>query len=441
MNQRSAGPQPLAPDPCLLIPALSDRSSLVRVCALELVGTSRDSTVLNRVVQLLADPVQVVRLAAITALRHSDSLLPLVGLLSDSEPEIAAAAVPALGSGSDAPTSRALALRLRDAAVPALVRARCAEALELRHDPTTLSALKAELGNPNDTIRQAVIQALSAFGESLAVPLLLPSLSGQRSATRIAAAQALGRLKTRRATARLVGLLNDTSRAVASAAMDALGQIQDSSAARPLVRSIRKEMYSTKSGRSTLTRAALNALVRIGPPAVPATLELLRDNESDLRAAAIEVLERIRTDTTLSLLVSALPDWEGGPRVAAALERRRWQPRTDEETVRYQVARRDNYGLFEQGAAASQILRADLDSRDQRVTENAAIALIGLGVSGVVPRLIEVMGQGGTDLMAAACVNSGLDTLVSVGRGWAARHGYVVLGGRDSTGVVWGSWR
>jgi len=432
-----------------ILSGLADRSPRVRTCALELAAPTRDSLVMSRFVRMLADPVLPVRLAAIIALKRSVpagsvSLLPLVNLLADSEPRVVAAAVLALGSGSDAPASRALELLLHDPQVSARVRARCAEALELRHDPKTLPALRAELGNPNDTVRQAVILALPAFGESVAAPLLLQSLGGQRPATRIAAAQALGRLATRRATVRLLGLLNDTSRAVAAAAMNALGRIQDSSAARPLVRSIRKS-------KTAPARAALNALVRIGLPALPAVLELLRDSRPDLRDAAIEILERIRVDTTLSLLAAALPDWESGPRAAVALEHRRWQPTTDEQVVHYLVARRDNFGLFERGAAASRVLRDDLDSGDRRVAENAAIALIGLGVSEAVPRLIEVLGQAGTDLMASAYVNSELDTLVSAGHRWAARHGYLVLSGRDSVTassplrggarVTWASWR
>jgi HEAT repeat protein len=425
--------------PSFITASLEDRSPFVRTCALELVAPFRDSTTLSRVVRLLADPVRQVRLAAVIALKRSAtadsvSLLPLVDLLADSEPEVAAAAVLALGSGSDASAGRGLELRLRDPQAPAHMRARCAEALELRHDPRTLPALRAELGNPNDTVRQAVLRALPAFGESLAVPLLLQSLGGQRPLTRIAAAQALGWLRTRRATARLTGLLSDTSRAVAAAAMNALGQIQDSAAARPLVQSIRKS-------KNAPVRAALNALVRIGLPALPAVLELLRENRPGLRDAGIEILERIRSDTTLSLLVGALPDWQSGPRAAAALEHRRWRPIADVATVHYLVARRDNFGLFEQGAAASRVLRADLDTGDRQVAENAAIALIGLGVSEAVPRLIEVLGQEGTDLMAAAYINSGLDTLASIGRGWAARHGYLVLSSRDSAGVTWASWR
>jgi HEAT repeat protein len=314
------------------------------------------------------------------------------------------------------------------------VRARCAEVMERIHDPRMLPVLRANLGELNDTVRVAVIHALPAFGESLTAPLLLQSLGGQRPVTRVAAAQGLGRLRSHKGTARLVGLLSDRNSDVVTAAARALGQIRDSAAAEPLAGLIRKP--------GTVPEAIIiRALAHVGNPALPAANGLLLDNRPKLRAAGIAVLARIGTSQAVSRLADALPDWECGPMAAEALDRLRWKPQSDDQAVHYLIAKRDNFGLFEKTAIVGHVLRADLDSDNRQAIENAAITLVALGTTEVVPRLIEVLGQEGSELLASTFVNSGLDTLARAGRDWAARHGYVMVRGGDSTGARWAGWK
>ncbi len=424
-----------------LAAGLLDRSAEVRICALELIAPTPDSQALSRIAALLYDPVQEVRLAAVISLKRSASLLPLTDLLSDSDPDIAGAAVYALSSGRDSAVNRRLAAGLQDRRQAAQVRARYAEVLERIHDPKSLPALRANLGELNDTVRVAVLHALPQFGESIAAPLLLGALDGQRSATRIAAAQGLGRLAPMgrplglpRVTARLVSLLSDKNNDVVLAAVRALGSIRDSVAAEPLTRLIRKP-------RSIPEASVIRALARIGDPALGAVEGLLRDDRPELRTAGISILDLIGSSRAVNRLADALPDWECGTRAAAALDHWRWRPQDDAQLVHYLIARRDNFGLFEKTAIAGPVLKSDLESGDRQRVENAAITSVALGVTEAVPRLIGILGQEGSELLASAYVNSGLDTLARAGRDWAARNGYVLVKGGDTTGVRWAGWR
>jgi hypothetical protein len=427
--------------PVFLAAGLLDRSAEVRICALEHIAPFLDSQAISRITALLYDPIQEVRLAAVVALKRSASLLPLIALLSDSDPDIARAAVYALSSGRDSAVNRRLATWLQDRRQTAQVRARCAEVLERIHDPKTLPALRANLGELNDTVRLAVLHALPQFGESLAAPLLLGALDGQRPATKIAAAQGLGRLaRTGRplgrpkVTARLVSLLGDKNNDVVLAAVRALGMVRDSASAEPLTRLIRKPGNIPEA-------SVIRALARIGDPALGAVEGLLRDVRPELRKVGISVLDLVGSSRAVNRLADALPDWECGAMAAEALDHWRWKPQNDTQLVHYLIARRDNFGLFEKTAIAGPVLKSDLESRDRRQVENAAITSVALGTTDAVPRLIEVLGQQGSELLASAYVNSGLDTLARAGRDWAAHHGYILVKGGDTTGVHWAGWR
>jgi HEAT repeat protein len=467
---------PLAAE--FLLAGLTDRSAQVRICALELIAPTPDSLAVSRITTLLYDPVQEVRLAAVISLKLSASLaraslLPFIDLLSDADPDVVAAAEYTLGSSPDSLVSHRLALRLQNPREPAPVRASCARVLEQLHDPKTLPALRANLGELNDTVRVAVLHALPAFGESIAAPLLLGALDGQRPATRIAAAQGLGRLAHRRmplglpkVTARLVSLLSDRNSDVALAAVRALGMTRDSAAAEPLTRFIRKlgtaprenanpkpevlspnpdlELSVSSLGlpsKGVPEVSVIRALARIGDPALRAVETLLQDDRPELREAGISVLDLIGSSRAVSRLADALPDWECGTRAAEALDHWHWKPQNDAQLIHYLIARRDNYGLFVKTALAGPVLKSDLESGDRRQVENAAITSVALGVTEVVPRLIEVLGQQGSEILASAYVNSGLDTLARAGRDWAAHHGYVLIKGDDTTGVRWAGWR
>jgi len=424
-----------------LTAGLLDRSAEVRICALEYIAPTLDSRAISRIRTLLNDPVQEVRLAAVIALKRSALFLPLCDLLTDADPDVVAAAEYALGSSPDSLVSRRLASQLRDPRQPASVRSSCARVLEQLHDPKTLPALRASLGDLNDTVRVAVLHALPQFGEFAAAPLLLGALDGQRPATRIAAAQGLGRLAGRRTplgrpgvTARLVSMLNDKNNDVVLAAVRALGMIRDPAAAEPLARLVRRP-------RTISQASVIRALARIGEPGLGAIEDLLRDDRPELRTAGIAACELIRSDQAVNRLADALPDWECGTRAAEALDHRRWKPGDDAQLVHYLIARRDNFGLFEQATIAGPVLRNDLESGNRLQVENAAITLVALGTTEAVPKLIEVLRQYGNELLASAYVNSGLDTLVRAGQDWAAHHGYVLIRGGDTTGVRWAGWR
>jgi hypothetical protein len=137
--------------------------------------------------------------------------------------------------------------------------------------PELVSQMISLANDPDDTVRNAALTILANHGTRDQVPLLIKALSSPDANVRAAIVKGLGRLKDPRAIEPLVNLL-------------AAGQ-----ADQPFYRPNRES-------------AAADALVRIGSPAEPAVLTLLKEKNVETRCQACNVLKQIGTRKSLAPL-------------------------------------------------------------------------------------------------------------------------------------------
>jgi hypothetical protein len=100
---------------------------------------------------------------------------------------------------------------------------------------SALEPLLAILGDQNDNVRYAVIEALGRLGDNRAVTPLLAKLDDQNEMVRYYAAEALGRLGDKRAVAPLMAKLDDQNEMVRQIVIEALGRLGDKRAVAPLM--------------------------------------------------------------------------------------------------------------------------------------------------------------------------------------------------------------
>ncbi|MHB1033611.1 MAG: HEAT repeat domain-containing protein [Pirellulales bacterium] len=161
-------------------------------------------------------------------------------------------------------------------------------------------------------------------------------LTDERPRTRIDAANALGRMgpEAKPAIPALTELLRDKDPNVRIAAVSALGRI--ASAAVPALTELRKNVGPSAGGAPgmdlnpsglrvvgpliRIRPAAARALGQIGPAAIPALTELLRDKDWEVRCFAAEALGKIGSEAKMAIpaLTALLKDKNPNVRVAAA---------------------------------------------------------------------------------------------------------------------------
>jgi HEAT repeat protein len=211
-------------------------------------------------------------------------------------------------------------------------------------DARAVEPLVATLGDNDLWLRQTAAEALSQLGwepaddkqralnaialkkwdevERLGAAALEPLLArvgDKDKQVRRAAARTLGRLKDSRAVAPLSIAVQDQDMGMRQAAANALGEIGDPGAIEPLITTCR---YHDDSGR-----AAADALVQIGSPAVAQLVAALARDESRSRAAW--ALGEIGDARAIEPLTAILHDPKVRATVVRALESLGWQPVND----------------------------------------------------------------------------------------------------------------
>lgn len=151
-------------------------------------------------------------------------------------------------------------------------------ALGMIGEETALEALGNFLHHPEDYIRQGAIWAIQQFGES-----------------------AKPKLQT--------ALYNDDEY-VRKTAVRALGEIGDESTAWLLVDRMKEDESARIFGSS--------ALINIGTPAVEPLIELLEDENPELRGSAVAALGEIRDERAIEPLIQALKDEDAEVREEAS---------------------------------------------------------------------------------------------------------------------------
>lgn len=238
------------------------------------------------------------------------------------------------------------------------------------------------LRGDNDRIRSEAAWTLGEIGDQAAVGPLVDALADGGVAQ--AAAEALVAIGSP-SIAPTIRILEEGSGGARENAVEVLGRIRAHEAVPTLVELVR-------SGDDRLQRKAIDALVSIGSPAVPALLPLLGE-EGDGHAGAMDALAGIG-DAARGPLLEVLDDENPRTRMSAALvlERTGWMPIRVEERARYLIAMQRWPDVADLGAVAVDLLVARLGDRDPGVQAGAAASLALIG-DPAVPPLVSLLGE------------------------------------------------
>lgn len=264
-------------------------------------------------------------------------------------------------------------------------RSPAAAALGRMADPAAIAPLLTALGDPRGDVREAVADALAAFGERTLQPLVR-QLTVPSEAIRQAAIRALAR-QGARAVPALIAQLDSSSTTARAEAADALAAIGS-----PSVRALIAVMFEegargdAKERVDARLEAAGRALTRIGGPIVPALVPVVARGDPAQRRVVLGILEAIGGDAVAALgavladadnphsavaaaLLGELAD-EGAaaaPQLVAALGDERFE-------VRWEARR----SLRRFDALALEALTGALGGSDARVQWEAAQILLAM---------------------------------------------------------------
>ena len=199
-------------------------------------------------------------------------------------------------------------------------RDKAAQALGAAGDQRAVKPLIGALNDQFESVRAVAAQALGRLGDSHAVEPLIPLLKDRNEAVRKSAAAALGRIGDPRAIGPLssalrIGNKEDKEEGMRSIAARALGEIGDVRAVETLIGEFKLSMGSP------ISRAAVvEALDRIGPPAVAPLLAALLagDRDSSGGTWVAQALARVGGERVVEPLVAALASADGGVRCCAS---------------------------------------------------------------------------------------------------------------------------
>lgn len=164
-------------------------------------------------------------------------------------------------------------------------------------------------------VREGAAEALGMIGPDAreAVPALIKTFDaikhGDYDPDVVAATKALGKIGGQPAIATLIRALNYYD--VRDEAAEGLGNIGEPKAVPGLL-----NIAKTDKGFARYT--AVEALTKIGKPAIPALIEVLRVGDWDLRGRTAEALGEIGDNTAVPALNEALKDKDKNVRQAAA---------------------------------------------------------------------------------------------------------------------------
>jgi HEAT repeat protein len=242
----------------LLLEMASSSTPSTREAAIEALGVIGSTRALDRVIEALSDSNPNVRSAAVRALGESSSerAVPhLIALLRDEWSALRGPAAASLG-------------RLGHVALPSLV-------------------LALKDGKPS--VRQLAAASLGDIGSKDAVGPLIDLVTTDQSGARPEAIEALGKIGDPAAIASILSVLRTASVAVRKRAIGALARFRDARAIDALTAALLDQNEEVR-------QSAAAGLGEIGDERVIAKLERLADNDSssDVRAAAVQAIERIR---------------------------------------------------------------------------------------------------------------------------------------------------
>lgn len=226
--------------------------------------------------------------------------------------------------------------------------------------PTDQAVLADVLGRYSRKLTgEAEVRIAAYFSGKAAVDSAVRDLRARRTWRRAAAAYRLGDMANPDVAAALLSALDDRKREVRAAAARSIGRLGIVDAALPLVEAL--------VSRRVPSGVAGEALVELGPAAVPELRRIAEHPEPQIRAAAVRLIGLVSDSRDAPLAVGALEDPAADVRWAAA----------------------EALGRIG-GAAADPPLRAALADRVHFVRAAVAAALGALRSDAALPQLLEL---------------------------------------------------
>jgi hypothetical protein len=205
------------------------------------------------------------------------------------------------------------------------------------------------------------------------------ALGDRRAWRRATAAYTLGDMASTRAAPALVAALDDHARAVRAAAARSLGRLGAADAAEPLV-------LALVEGRVPRAVAG-QALLAIGPNALPRLAELVDHDDATVRASVIELIGLLGDAAAAAFLLERLRDASAEVRAKAA--RALGRLAADEAAAGLRAALRDRIPFVRVSAAHALGMVGDRDSVGDllRVARADAVPDVAQAASGAVGRI------------------------------------------------------
>jgi HEAT repeat protein len=235
-------------------------------------------------------------------------------------------------------------------------------------------------------------------------------LKSRDAGTRKRAAASLGASGRISAVSSLQPLLDDPDWGVRQAAVESLGRIEDVSATPLLLEAVKgADHVPDQDGAAAVRAAAVEALGRIGAPAVPALLEALHGRHVKLRETAIGALGAIGGPAAVAALGEMVADDRSSVRQAAMAALVRAAGQAAIPALATALAHKDpmtrkcaadTLGTLHESSAVTAV-RTALSDRDRTVRDAAVRALSAIGRPEAVSALVAGMRTGERDLQAA----------------------------------------
>lgn len=225
----------------------------------------------------------------------------------------------------------------------------------------------------------AAAEALGRLGDLVAVEPLIVALRDSPPSIPWSAAVALGLLGDVRAVEPLIALLR-TSTISAFPVVEALGRLGDARAVEPLLKLLREYAISSADHKAE-QRKATEAIVQIGPPAIPVLVAVLANRRENrlIREAAAMVLGQTGDARAFESLIAALEDREVCRAAVKVLDGLAWQPDRGTSGAAYWVAKGKWDECVEIGAPAVRPLTAVLRDENWKARKAAVNSLGQIG--------------------------------------------------------------
>ncbi len=302
-----------------------------------------------------------------------------------------------------------------------LVRQKAAAALGEIGDVSVVEPLIAKLQGTDWEVRDFAANALGQIGDRRAIEPLVAALKDRDRIVGEAAAQALDRLSWQPTTDEtsatywrlkrnwqkcgeigapavsvLVAAVNGRDKEIGREALNALGKISDPQAVETL-------LLLLDDSNANLRQAAIEALGRIGAPAVEALLARLKAHDRDTPQRVVEVICQIG-DPAIEPLKAGLKDSDVVVRqtTVKVLEKLHWRPTNNETGAIYWRVKGNWQRYVDIGAPAVELLITDLNDSDGDVRQMAAQALGKIGDARAVEALLVALNDSATDVRLAA---------------------------------------